>query len=140
MKRQNKGQIRIIEAFLAAIIIFSAFAVSLDLNVRQSANKSEDLASVGLQTLMKLDSEGRLGQYINCGNWTALQDALSVALPAGICYNLTVYDEQMHQINPNAISNGGFNSQQVAFVQYICASPSTAFRCYVIHLNLAVAA
>jgi hypothetical protein len=25
-------------------------------------------------------------------------------------------------------------------VQYICASPSTAFRCYVIHLNLAVAA
>jgi hypothetical protein len=139
MKRQNKGQIRIIEAFLAALIVFSAFAISSNLNTRQNASKSEDLASVGLQALTKLDSDGRLSQHIDSGNWTALRDALSVAFPAGICFNLTVYNEQMHQINPNAISNGGFNSQQVAFVQYICVSQSATFRCYVIHLNLAVA-
>lgn len=139
MKNQNRGQIRIIEAFLAALIIFLSFAVSSNLSVRQNVNKSEDLASIGLQALVKLDSDGSLGKYIDCGNWTALRDALNIVLPAGICFNLTVYNDQMHQVNTAVISNGGFGSQQIAFVQYICASQSMVFRCYIIHLHLAVA-
>jgi len=139
MKSQNKGQIRIIEAFLAAMIIFSSFAVSSNLSVRQNVNKTEDLASIGLQALVKLDSDGSLGKYIDYGNWTALHDAFSIVLPAGICFNLTVYNDHMHQVNAAVISNGGFGSQQIAFVQYICASQSIVFRCYIIHLHLAVA-
>jgi hypothetical protein len=139
MKSRNKGQIRIIEAFLAALIIFSAFAVSSNLSVTQSANKSEDMASIGLQALVELDSDGSLSRYINCGNWTALRDALDIVLPTGICFNLTVYNDQMQQVNAAVISNGGFGSQQIAFVQYICASQSMVFRCYIIHLHLAVA-
>jgi len=139
MKSQNRGQIRIIEAFLAALIIFSSFAVSSNLSVRQNVNKSEDLASIGLQALVKLDSDGSLSKYIDCGNWTALRDALNIVLPAGICFNLTVYNDQMQQVNTAVISNGGFGSQQIAFVQYICASQSMVFRCYIIHLHLAVA-
>jgi hypothetical protein len=139
MNSQNKGQIRIIEAFLAALIIFSAFAVSSNLSVTQNVNKSKDLASIGLQTLVKLDSDGSLGKYIDSGNWTALRDALNTVLPAGVCFNLTVYDDQMCQVNTAAISNGGFNSQEVAFVQYICASQGMVFRCYIIHLHMAVA-
>jgi hypothetical protein len=138
MKSQNKGQIRIIEAFLAALIIFSSFAVSSNLSVRQNVKKSEDLASIGLQALVKLDSDGSLSKYIDCGNWTALRDALNIVLPAGICFNLTVYNDQMHQVNTAVISNGGFSSKQIAFVQYICASQSMVFRCYIIHLHLAV--
>jgi hypothetical protein len=140
MRSQNTGQIRIIEAFLAALIIFSSFAVSSNLSVRQNVNKSENLASIGLQALVKLDSDGSLGKCIECGNWTALRDALSIVLPAGVCFNLTVYDDQMCQVNTVAVSNGGFGSQQVAFVQYVCASQSTVFRCYIVHLHLAVTA
>jgi hypothetical protein len=139
MKSQNRGQIRIIEAFLAALIIFSSFAVSSNLSIRQNAKKSEDLASTGLQALVKLDSDGSLGKYVDCRNWTALRDSLSIILPAGVCFNLTVYNDQMQQVNTAAISNGGFGSQQIAFVQYVCASQSMVFRCYMIHLHLAVA-
>jgi hypothetical protein len=109
------------------------------MGVRQNAKKSVDLAPIGLQALAKLDSDGSLGKYIDYVNWTALRDALDIVLPDGISFNLTVYDDQMHQINTAVISNGGFGSQQIAFVQYVCASQSIVFRCYIIHLHLAVA-
>jgi hypothetical protein len=139
MKSQNKGQIRIIEAFLAVLVIFASFAVSSNLSVTQNARKSEDLASVGLQALMRLDADGSLSEYINDGNWSALRDALSIVLPVGVCFNLTVYDSHMRQVNNAVVSNGGFSSQQVAFAEYICVSEGTVFRCYIIHLHLAVA-
>lgn len=139
MRNANSGQIRIIEAFLAVLIIFSAFAVSANLSVSQSATKREDLASVGLQTLMRLDSDGSLGKYIANENFTALREALSLVLPAGLCFNLTVYDEQLQPVNTVAIANGGFSGQDIAFVEYVCASQDVTFHCYVLHLFLAVA-
>ncbi len=139
MNGTNEGQIRIIEAFLAVLVIFSSFAVSANLVVTQNTTKSDDLTSVGLQTLLKLDSEGSLGKYIDDRNWTALRDALNLALPAGISFNLTVYDERMQQVNTAIISNGAFSSQEIAFVEYVCASQNPVFNCYKIHLYLAVA-
>jgi hypothetical protein len=138
--RQNRGQIRIIEAFLAVLIIFSSFAVSADLTTTQNKTKHSDLASVGLQALIQLDSDGSLGMYIDGGNWSVLRDALNLALPAGVSFNLTVYSAQMQQINTAVISNGAFSSQDVAFVEYVCASRGSMFRCYIIHLYLTVAA
>jgi hypothetical protein len=138
MKRQNKGQIRIIEAFLAVLIIFSSFAVSSNLTMTQNVRKSGDLASVGLQALMTLDSDGSLGKFIDHRNWTAVQGALGTILPVGLCFNLTVYDDQMNQINDAAISNGVLSGQEVASVEYVCASQSAIFRCYMIYLQLAV--
>jgi len=139
MKSNNKGQIRIIEAFLAVLIIFSSFAVSANFTITRNATRRDDLASVGSQALLKLDSDGSLGKFIDDGNWTALRDALNILLPVGVCFNLTVYDDQMQQINTAVISNGGFSSQQIHFTEYICASQGTVFRCYIIHMHLAVA-
>jgi hypothetical protein len=139
MKSQDKGQIRIIEAFLAALIIFSSFAVSANLTTTQNTTKRSDLASIGLQVIMKLDSQGSLSKYIDDGNWSALRDAVDLALPAGMSFNLTVYDEQMQQVNTAVISNGAFSSQEIAFVEYVCASRSLVFHCYIINLYLAVA-
>jgi len=139
MRSQNKGQIRIIEAFLAVLIVFSAFTISSNLNVTQNVRKGGDLASIGLQALMELDSDGSLGKYIEDGNWTALGDALNILLPSGVCFNLTVYDEQSHQVNTEVISNGGFSSQEITFAEYVCTSRGKIFRCYIIHLHLAVA-
>jgi hypothetical protein len=140
MKGQNEGQIRIVEAFLSVLIIFSAFALSANLTATQNRVRNDDLASVGLQALTMLDSDGSLGKYIDDENWNDLRDALSLLLPTGVCFNMTVYNDQLQQINTDVISNGGFGSQQVAFVEYACASQGVTFRCYIIHLLLAVAA
>jgi hypothetical protein len=138
MKRQSSGQIRIIEAFLAVLIIFSSFAVTANLTVTQNTARRVDLASVGLQALVKLDSDGSLGGCIDDGNWTALRDTLDLVLPVTVAFNLTVYNGQMQQVNTAVISNGAFGSQEIASVEYVCASRDLAFRCYIIHLNLAV--
>jgi len=140
MKGKNQGQIRIIEAFLAVLIIFSSFAISANLTVTQNTTDHDGLASIGLQALVKLDSDGSLGKCIDGGDWAALRDALNVVLPVGIAFNLTVHNGQMQQVNTDVISNGGFSSQDIAFVEYVCASQGSNFRCYIIHLYLAVAA
>lgn len=139
MKAHNKGQIRIVEAFLSVLIIFSAFTISANLTITRNGTKNDDLANVGLQALMVLDSDGSLGKYIEDGNWNGLREAFSLLLPTGVCFNLTVYDDQMQQVNTDVISNGGFGSQQITFVEYVCASQDAVFRCYIIHLLLAVA-
>jgi len=139
MKSKNAGQIRIIEAFLAVLIIFASFAISANLTITQNTTNHDDLASVGLQALIKLDSDGSLGKYIDNEEWTALRDTLNLVLPAGVAFNLTVYNEQLQQINTNVISNGGFSSQDITFVEYVCASRNSTFHCYLIHMCLAVA-
>lgn len=139
MKRQNFGQIRILEAFLAVMIIFSAFAVSANFTVTRSNMKDDDLESAGLQALMQLDYDGSLSKLIDEENWTGLRETLSLVLPAGVSFNMTVYNEQMQQVNPTVISNGALIGQRTAFVEYVCVSRNPLFRCYVIYLQLAVA-
>jgi hypothetical protein len=137
MKSKNMGQIRIIEAFLASLIIFSSFAISAKLTVTQNITKYDNLASTGLQALMKLDSDGSLAKHIDNEEWTALRDTINLVLPGGMTFDLTVYDEQMTQINTDVISNGGFINQDTALVEYVCASQNSTFHCYLIHLYLA---
>lgn len=139
MKEKNSGQIRIIEAFLAVLIIFSSLTISANLAFTQNGTKHDDLASVGLQALTKLDSDGSLGRYIDQEDWTTLRNALNLILPAGVAFNLTIYNKQMQQINTDVISNAGFSSQDITFVEYLCANQGSNFHCYTIHLYLAVA-
>jgi hypothetical protein len=138
VKNQKRGQIRIIEAFLAVLIVFSSLAISASLTTERKTAESSDLASIGLQALIKLDSDGRLGDYIENGNWSGLRETLSLLLPEGISFNLTVYDGDMQQINSEAIGNGNLDSQEVASVKYVCVSRNPNFKYYVIYLRLAV--
>ena len=139
MKGWNSGQIRIIEAFLAIFIIFSAVAISANLPAKSPNPANDSLASIGMQALLQLDSDGSLSAYIASGNWPGLREALNLLLPAGVSFNLTVYDAQMRQINMETVSNGGFNSQEITLVKYVCTSRSPEFHCYVIYLYLVVA-
>lgn len=138
MKKQKMGQIRIIEAFLAVLIVFSSLAISASLTTEQKTTESSNLASIGMQALIKLDSDGSLGAYIDQGDWFGLREALSLLLPEGVSFNLTVYDEDMRQINTEAITNGNIDSQEVASIKYVCVSQNPSFRYYVIYLRLAV--
>jgi len=140
MRRENAGQIRILEAFFSALVIFSAFAVSSNIPVSQNVSRSSDLASIGMQALIKLDFDGSLGRYIDDGNWTGLREVLGVVLPEGTSFNLTVYNEQMVQLNSAVISNSEFGSQTVTCAEYICVSQRSAFHSYIVRLYLAMAA
>lgn len=139
MRREDRGQIRVIEAFLAVLIIFSAFTVSANLTVSQNRPPRSNLASAGIEALMKLDSDGTLGHCITDRNWTAFREALSLVLPPSTTFNLTVYDEHMQRINEAPVTNGDFNSQDISFVEYVCASRNPVFNSYIVHLKLAVA-
>jgi len=139
VKEWNSGQIRIIEAFLAIFIIFSAVAISANLPAKSQNPANNNLASIGMQALLQLDSDGSLSAYIAAGNRSGLREALNLLLPAGVAFNLTVYDAQMRRIVMETVSNGDFSSQEVTLVKYVCTSRSPEFRCYVIYLYLAVA-
>ncbi|MGB9853858.1 MAG: hypothetical protein ACPLRY_03505 [Candidatus Bathyarchaeales archaeon] len=139
MKGQSRGQIRIIEAFLAVLIIFLSLAISANLTARQNASESNNLKYMGLQVLLKLDCDGSLGRYLDSRDWNGLRSSLNLLLPTGVSFNLTVYDEEMRQVNEEVVSNGGFSSQEVAFVKYVCVSQNRTFRYYVVYLYLAVA-
>jgi len=138
VKNQKRGQIRIIEAFLAVLIVFSSLAISTSLTTERKTTESSDLASIGLQVLMKLDSDGSLSDYIESRNWSGLRETLSLLLPEGVSFNLTVYDGDMQQINNEATTNGNLDSQEVASVKYVCVSQNPNFKYYVIYLHLAV--
>jgi hypothetical protein len=136
VKNANKGQIRIIEAFFAVIIIFSAFAVSANLSVSNHTISHENLASIGLNSLVELDRDGYFCKYITTGNFTALREALSLVLPTGVCFNLTIYDTQMQQVNTEIITNSGFGTQDIATVEYVSAGQDSPFLCYIVHMQL----
>ncbi|MCS7124912.1 MAG: hypothetical protein NZ932_05825 [Candidatus Bathyarchaeota archaeon] len=139
MKGQNSGQIRVIEAFLAIFIIFSVTAISTNLATKSTRPTNNGLAALGMQALLQLDSDGSLGAYIAAGNWSGLRETLNLLLPVGVSFNLTVYDNEMRQVNTETVSNGGFNSQEVTLVKYVCASQNPEFSYYVVYLYLAVA-
>ena len=138
MKRENVGQIRIIEAILALLIVFSAFTISSDLTATESTSKHNELASIGLQCLAAMDSTGSLTRDIDAGNWTKLQDAVAVALPSGFIFNLSVMDENLRQINSGEMSNGGLGNLEVTCVEYICVSRNSSLKFYVLRLCLVV--
>ena len=134
----KKGQIRILEAFLAVLVIFSASILSIKFSPATNFESEKSLSTSGMQALIELDNNGYLGELIDESNWTAIMDNLEVLLPAGVSYNVTVYDDAMNQINDSAIGNG-LKGQKVVSVEYPCASQSSECLFYLVRLQLAFA-
>jgi len=134
----KKGQIRMLEAFLAVLVIFSASILSIKFSPATNFESEKLLSTSGMQALMELDNNGYLGKLVDERNWTAIRENLEVLLPAGISYNVSVYDDAMNQINDFAIGNG-LKGQKVVSVEYPCASQSSGCRFYLVRLQLAFA-
>ena len=137
MISNRKGQIKTLEAFLAVILIFSALTLSIVFSSVRNVNNQKVLETLGMNALIKFDDSGDLGNLIDQRNWTAIEQALSILLPLGVSYNLTIYNESMQSINDFTISNGGLGSLKVVSVQYLCASQSLECNCYFLRLQLA---
>lgn len=138
MITSKKGQIRTLEAFLAVVVIFSTLILSATFSPEANPNNQKSLATLGMQALIELDVNGTLGKLINQKNWMSIRESLTILLPIGVSYNLTVYDDQGAPINNLAISNGNLAGRKVESVQYLCASQSLGPQYYLLQLQLAL--
>lgn len=134
----KKGQIRMLEAFLAVLTIFSASIISITFSSPTNFNTEKLLSTSGMQALIELDSDGTLGKLIDNRNWTAMRESLEILLPVGISYNVTIHDDAMQQINDLTVGNGS-KGQKVVSVEYPCASQSSECHFYLVRLQLTFA-
>ena len=135
--RNNRGQMRTVEAFLAILLLFSALTMATLISPASNVDHDNSLMSTGMQALVSMNNDGQLGKLIDERNWTALAGVLSTLLPLGVSYNLTVYDEDSQPLNNVSISSGLIPSQNVMSVQYPCASPNPHGSYYLLRLQLA---
>jgi len=114
----NRGQMRVVEAFLSILLLFSALALTTLISPASNFNNNnDDLAAVGMQALVSMDHDGKLGKLVD----------------------ETVYDENLQPLNNVSISNGIIPDQNIVSIQYPCASPTPQGNCYLLRLQLATA-
>jgi hypothetical protein len=134
--KNNKGQIRIIEAFFASVLLLSS--LTLIPAVQNSSSKSyAPLSSAAYNILVSLDSNGQLSTLINNENWIDLKSSIQSSVSPSMWFNLTVFDENMTLINDTPICSGSAVSNNIVAVNYVCASTSSDYAVYIIRLQLA---
>ena len=137
MHRCRQGQIRVLEAFLAVIVVFSALLLSRSLYASYDDSADQEiLRSIGMNALMHLDQDGYLGILISQRDWTEISSRLSILLPIGISYNLTVYDEESNILNDSPILSGDLNAKGVVSIQYVVVDRES-LNLYIVRLQLA---
>ncbi len=133
----DKGQIRILEAFLAVGVIFSALLISFTFPTSPDLAKQKSLTQVGMQALIKLDTNGTLGNLIAHEDWGAIRESLDILLPTGVSFSLDIYNENSQQVNSQPIRNNNLLSGQTVSVQYVCATSNQAVQLFLLLLQLA---
>jgi hypothetical protein len=78
-----------------------------------------------------------LAELVKSENWTALKTCIQSCLPLAWWFNLTVFDENLTQINSALICSGGQISDKVGAADYVCASTGGDFAVYTLRLQLA---
>lgn len=132
--RNKKGQVRVIEAIFATILLMSCLSF-----VPASTTVKDPMGNLGSKAqniLLSLDSDGHLAALIGIQNWTSLKDCLESSFPMTVWFNLTVFDQNMHVMNPFPICNAGAVSDKIISVDYICASQNGTYAIYILQLQL----
>ena len=132
----KKGQVRVIEAFFASVLLLSCLTLIPAQTTPKNSNS--DLSWKAQNVLLTLDSDGHLASLVDNHDWAALRAGVESALPLTTWFNLTVYDRDMNVLNPFPISNGGAVNDRIVSVDYVCVSQNSTFAVYVLQLQLAV--
>ena len=133
--RNKKGQMRIIEAFFASILLLSVLTL-IPPHVSLTGKYDQTLISAGRNALLTLDSQGYLSQMIENGTWSAIATCLSHLLPTAVWFNLTVSAENGTVLNDLLMCNGSPTSGTIQSVNYVCATQNPNFSIYLITLQL----
>jgi len=136
LKKRRSGQIRILEAFFAALLIFASLFLIPSPPTSEN-NSPNDLYSIGMNTLLQLDADGSLSKLIKNKDWNRLRNILQQVLPNGVWFNLTVLNNAGAQLNDVLISNGQPISDKIVSIEYLCAASSPTYSIYIIYLQLA---
>jgi hypothetical protein len=134
--KDNKGQIRIIEAFFASILLLSALTL-IPAVQEHSSDSTEILSSTAHNILLSLDSDGQLASLIGNESWINLKSCIQSSLSPMMWFNLTVFDENMTLVNDIPITSGSPVNDRIVAVDYVCASTSSNYAVYIIRLQLA---
>ncbi|MEM3088690.1 MAG: hypothetical protein QXP20_06220 [Candidatus Bathyarchaeia archaeon] len=134
--KHENGQIRMLEAFLAVLLVSSALIISAGLATSKNMKKDSDLYSLGIQALLQIDQNGRLGELIDERNWTVLAENLRNVLPVSVAFNLTVCNKNGQMINGATISNGILDIDETVSVEYVCVSQNMECHFYMVCLQL----
>jgi len=129
----KKGQVRIIEAFLASLLLSGCIAI---IPIYSNNYESTDLSSVARNILTSLDSNGELASLIDNENWIALKETINAALPLTYWYNLTVFNEDMNIQNPIPISNAGSINDNINSIDYVSVSQSSQYTIYILRMQI----
>ncbi len=132
----NRGQIRIIEAFFAAILLLSVLALIPKMPDTTNTS-SETLSSTAYNTLLNLDSDGQIGNLIKNESWAELRMLMQSALPVAAWFNLTVFDQNNAVVNNVPVCSGSAVSDRVVAVNYVCAGVSSDYSVYLVRLQVA---
>jgi hypothetical protein len=135
--KDNKGQIRIIEAFFASILLLSSLTL-IPATQNNSNDSTEILASTAHNVLMSLDSNGYLTSLVSNQSWINLKSVIQSSLSPMVWFNLTVFDENMTRISDVPICSGSAVSDRIVAVDYVCADTSSNYAVYIIRLQLAL--
>lgn len=135
--KDNRGQIRMIEAFFASILLLSSLTL-----IPATQNNPNDstalLASTAHNVLMSLDSNGYLTSLVSNQSWINLKSSIQSSLSPMVWFNLTVFDENMACVNDVPICSGSAVSDRIVAVDYVCAGTSSDYAVYIIRLQLAL--
>lgn len=131
----NKGQIRIIEAFFASVLILSSLALVPSETPAVNSN-TQVLRSTAMNVLTALDSDGFLSKLIENNSWTTLRKCVESMLLPSIWFNLTVFNGNMQKINDIQICSGNPVGQTIVSTEYVCASVSRDYTICIIRLQL----
>ena len=129
----NKAQIRVIEAFLASLLLTGCIAI---IPIYTNFTTPQNLSSEARNILTSLDSKGELAILIDNNNWQGLKDTIDSAIPLTLWYNLTIFDENKNILNPFPISSSGIISDNMNSVEYLSVSPNSQFRIYILRLQI----
>jgi hypothetical protein len=132
----KKGQVRVIEAFFASMLLLSCLTL-IPAEIPPK-NLNGDLPWKAQNILLTLDSDGHLASLVDNHDWAALGAGIESALPLTTWFNLTVYDKDMSVLNSFPISNGGAVNNKIVSVDYVCVSQNNTFAVYILQLQLAV--
>jgi hypothetical protein len=135
LRRNRRGQVRVIEAFFASVLMLSV--LSMIPMLQHLASGSDGVgSSTALRVLSNLDGDGHLARLIDQRNWSALQSCVKALVSPAMWFNLTVFDENMTQVNSAPICNGGPISDRIEAADYICASTGRTYAVYDVRLQL----
>ena len=140
--RSVKGQMRVVESIMAALIVISAvtFLYFFASAPSSQAHDTSELEKIGHNILHDIDEQGLLARYVYRSEWGNMTSALVVSLPVNVYFSLSIYDMNNNPVNHTLMQYGDqqvfSSSAAVASVTYIVPGYQTNYDPRILVLKL----